>query len=388
MVLLFIADRTHGWGKPAEVITHDHFLRGIQSKDSKTDYAGAISMSHPTLISSLRYLSACGAIKTRKTRKLTEYEINLDWLPIRPLINDITMPLAKPKRLTNLHTLQPTEREFQGKMGKESLPEMGKESLPMNVKKIYLKKDKEKNGKVKKIDPSDQWRGGQEESDQEASLEDRLESASSRSRASRQRRIDKWTLDSVVPAWQAALALHHPGSPILTNTRVQCMALLRYGKKWIAAVASRSIADWLAYLNWCIAKWVAIRTEHFHWMTSSPEVPAMGFLVKLADRFEQAYTAKESLEAMGRLSTRERSIERRMRAGMERETAEKEVDDRTGLTEERERIEAAAQAIKRQRLASQVDERERAATERRKADHRAITERTRPSAAGTFDTWL
>ena len=166
------------------------------------------------------------------------------------------------------------------------------------------------------------------------------------------------------------------------------MALLRYGKKWVAAVPTRSIADWLTYLNWCLAKWVAIRAEHFHWMTSSPEVPAMGFLVKMANRFEQAYTAKESLEAMGRLSTRERSIERRTRAGMDRETAEKEVDDRTGLTHERERIEAAAQAIKRQRLAIHTDEREREATARRKANQRAIRERTKLATSGTFDTWL
>lgn len=57
MVFAFIADRTLGWGKRWEVITQDHFLKGIPNESEEGNpYAGALPISPNTLRAALRGL--------------------------------------------------------------------------------------------------------------------------------------------------------------------------------------------------------------------------------------------------------------------------------------------------------------------------------------------
>lgn len=67
MVFAFIADRTLGWGKRWEVITQDHFLKGLPNESNEGDpYAGALKISPNTLRTALHRLIEMELISTRK----------------------------------------------------------------------------------------------------------------------------------------------------------------------------------------------------------------------------------------------------------------------------------------------------------------------------------
>lgn len=196
MILLFVADRTYGWGKLRETITHSHFLEGIPAtEEGKLDYAGKLSMTRPTLTESLKKLKSFGVLKTRTVRKLTEYEINLEWLPVRPGIGiSEVVPLAESA-------------------------EKGKNSFPKKGKFLSLKKGKGKNGKVKKVDTT-YPRAAPASLPAERPLDECLEAASALSKATRQLKVAKWNIDSVLPAWQDAVLLHFPDVPCIVAKRV------------------------------------------------------------------------------------------------------------------------------------------------------------------------
>jgi hypothetical protein len=80
-VLLFVMDRTVGWGKRWEIITQRHFLLGIPSHEKHfMDYAGSLKMSLNTLKHALRTLIKAGIILEKKgcgrNRNLTAYALS------------------------------------------------------------------------------------------------------------------------------------------------------------------------------------------------------------------------------------------------------------------------------------------------------------------------
>jgi hypothetical protein len=81
VVLLFIMDRTVGWGKRWEIITQHHFLVGITSDEKDHGYyAGPLKMSLNTLKSALKFLIANGIVCQKKRRlwgkPLTSYSLS------------------------------------------------------------------------------------------------------------------------------------------------------------------------------------------------------------------------------------------------------------------------------------------------------------------------
>ncbi|MEY3894998.1 MAG: Bacteriophage replication protein [Verrucomicrobiota bacterium] len=67
VVLLFIMDRTVGWGKRWEKITQRQFLNGIPSfEEDAVPYAGKLKMTLNTLKNALRRLITVGLVLERK----------------------------------------------------------------------------------------------------------------------------------------------------------------------------------------------------------------------------------------------------------------------------------------------------------------------------------
>lgn len=386
VVLLYVADRTHGWGKPSEIITYRHFLKGIPSNESNGEpYAGALPFTAPTLTNALHRLREVGLLQAVTKRKLISYQINLDWNPSLAL--EEPMPLRSPKRLKEMHSLQTSDREEVAPITKESLQIITKESLVRSPKNFAIKKSKEKKGKPKKPETTSLVPAALV-AEHEESLEERLACASSRNATSRRKRLLRWNTASAEIAWFDALSRFYPDADAITVKKFNVFSLRDYGKKWMAAGQNRNVLAWLDYLEWCMSHWSIIREETFGWMKDAPAVPCIGFLVKLGQNFEQAYEAKESIEAMQRMTARERQIAKRVRSGMAHDVAEKEVDDRLGLSQERERIEAAARELKTQNIARTNGERERRQSAIRNEDWKLRRAAAKPAERGTFDEWV
>jgi hypothetical protein len=218
-----------------------------------------------------------------------------------------------------------------------------------------------------------------------------LAAAEARSRARRKAKAVIWTAGAAGVVWGDLNRVWHPSSGSLAATLADGAILHRYGQRFIKARPGRTVADWLAYLGWCVEWWRTIRSRQFGWMvkTPAPETPSIRFFVKFSDRFEQSWFEKAATEAASKLSFREQEIERRTRKGMDRDVAEAEVDKRTGMTETMERTERAAAALKRQILYADVAERERQAVVRRGEAREDLVRRTTraPGSPGTFPEW-
>lgn len=390
-VALFVADRTLGWGKTSEIITRRHFLEGIQDSESGVWYAGALPMSKNTLSAAINSLIDKGLVVSKKVRLLTSYSLNLVWSNTitTQLTND--MGLATPKRLQTLQTTQtggitPSLTENESSRQGQKLTPSGSKIDPMQGQKLTPKKSKEKNSKEKNAFPTEKRESNSLLNNElEPSLEERLSSATDNSRSARSIRLSKWTSATAFAIWTDLEKKHHSGITHFTTTKSNRFALLQYGKKWIAA--NRSTENWMTYLEWCIGNWSIIQSEKLSWMVDAPTQPCMPFFVRNSARFEQAYEERATFDALSKMSIRDREVERRVNKGVPRNVAEKEVDDRDGLTKERERLERAASVIKNADIAAYGRDREAEATARRKQRWVDAEKLTAPAAKGTFDEW-
>lgn len=368
LTALFVFDRTAGWGKEWEIITHKQFLEGVVgSKDGKT-YAGGLRMSKNTLLSSLEWLKENGILRQRPEGARSAYALNYEWNPEQTE----TMALARPKRLQTLQTDPEKGANFEPSEGAKIEPSMGANFEP-----------KEENGEMLrqkgKGNPTDSRRADPE-------LTEKLGQAKAKGKASRKAKIIAWETTSALKAWHDLCRDLQPTLQHLATTDTDGVILHRYGKRWIKA--GRTTEEWLSYLEWVIVRWTGIRSDQFDWMkASSPGVPSIRFFVRFSDRFEQAYAGRSRIEYVAGLSTRDREIERLVHKGMDREVAEKDVDGRLGLTREREAIEKATRELKKQRLAKTDDVRVRAEADQRNAEWKRRRTKTLDEPATDFETW-
>ncbi len=389
-VTMFILDRTYGWGKSSEVITYDHFLCGIPSDDPEKPHAGPLMMARATLAAALRKLIEMNLVMTENmpNRGLIKYGINPGWVPP---VHKTNKSLGKPKRLEKLPNLQISDDSSSSKIELEPVQKLDCSSSEIelgSVQKLALKKSKEKNRKEKKGKGRTPEPLAHAESLPEESIEERIARASSASAAARRSCLLKWSSVSASVAWEDAVARFWPDEPRFTTIKTQGYALHRYGKKWIAAGPDRTVTSWLEYLNWTVSHWSIVRTEHFGWMhDGSPAIPSISFFVKFAAQFEQAYEQKQGLEAISKMSPRDREVARMVRSGTEQESAEKAADERMGLSRDRERLEQAAAEIKRQNLSQQRIQVDQVQAANRRAVWKERIREAAPAAVGEFEEW-
>lgn len=382
-VLLFVADRTFGWRKSKETITYSHFLEGIPPKRQGEDpYAGGLDITRQTLCTALAALIDRKILIVRKHRSLLQYEINLLWT-----LTSNTMALRSPKRLKELQTLQPPEDEQDGRNQSKNYTAPGLKIRLAPVKKLDLKRSRDEEGMEKSA-----FLSGKREAvsllnnEVDAScLDDLLSTTSQISKSARSKRLSKWTTATAFAIWTDLEKEHHAGVTHFVTTKANRHALAQYGKKWIKA--NGSTENWLIYLEWCISNWLLIRAEKLAWMRDAPTQPSMPFFVRNSDRFERAHEEKAVFEAMSQMSLRDREVQRRVQRGVPLDLAEQEVDDRSGLAAERERLEAAARAVKQADISAYGREREAEATDRRKRRWSEAAKLTAPAPKGTFDEW-
>ena len=381
LVAQFIFDRTAAWGKEWEIIRTQHFLNGVVGNDGQV-YSSGLVITYPTLKKCLNKLIAVGAISVEFVGKRKAYALNYEWNPDeQPVevkqVEKETVALPKPKRL---QVLQITESENNLQNNQES-----ENNLHLQVEKICTY-NKEKNKCYTKDKEENSRTAPQHES--RLTLLQALDAAQRRSAEQRYSKIDAWRFDSVAKAWHSLCLSKQPEANHLAVTKTDCLILHKYGKRFIAASKAKASVDWLNYLEWVIERWHTIRQMQFAWMkANSPAVPSIRFLVKFSDRFEQAWDSKQSTDRMASLPTREREIEVRVRKGIDRAVAEREVDERLGLLKAKSDVETATKALKRQQASLESSLVDRVEAANRNAAWKELRKPDQLQATGTFDDW-
>jgi hypothetical protein len=370
LTALFVFDRTAGWGKEWETITHQQFLEGILGAKDGKSYASGLKMSKNTLIDSLSWLKANQVLLQRPNSNRSAYSLNYEWNPE----HHQTMSLASPKRLQNLQT--------HSEKGAKIEPFEGAKIEPFEGAKI----EPYKKGKENCFAKDETGNTTYSRRDDEPDLMNLLSDAQERSRTKRKAKVAAWSTSSSLIAWHDLCKSQQPSLQHLATTKTDGVILHRYGKRWIDN--GRNPDAWLVYLEWVILRWPGIRNDQFAWMkASSPGVPSIRFFVRFSDRFEQAYADRSKIEHVAGQTTREREVDRLVAKGMDKLVAEKDVDSRLGLTREREALEKAGRELKQQRLAKADDFRVKDEAVQRNAEWTRRRAKSLDETTGDFEPW-
>lgn len=375
-VVFFIFDRTYGWGKESEIITHKQFLEGVLYEDKQTGElrvaAAPLAMKDRALTYCLTALGRLGMIQAERlndgSRRL-RYTLNIHWTPADNPNAFPAMPLAKPKRLENCKPCK-SAPESEGQAGEATASECGTYRTPMRdlpQPGAVYKKEKGKREKGKKEIPSESRTSGASPGEGDASgeaeslrpapcpstpataghrpdchaLDSRLAAAASRNATRRDANLHRWTFPAANAFWESTVAACHGDSvECLTETQAFHHAFHRYGRRWMKA-HKRPITDFIDYVRWSIDRWGLIRATQLDFIKGEANAPNRAIFVKLGYKFEAAYAERERLESRAMMTTAEAEVARLVHRGMDRATAEAQVAEKDAITQERKRLEQA-----------------------------------------------
>lgn len=133
---------------------------------------------------------------------------------------------------------------------------------------------------------------------------------------------------------QTAKTEYHDHPPISTTDR-EAGALVSYARRYEKA----SGLPFGEFMVWSIQNWRPLMRSTFFKVRTTPDYPTIPFFVGFHNGFEGAFGDRVEIERKARLTTRERDVEWLMQhKGKTRETAEREVDAKHGLTRLRDEI--------------------------------------------------
>lgn len=380
LVVQFIFDRTAGWGKEWEIIRTAHFLAGIVGSDCKV-YSTGLVISRPTLLKCVERLLLIGAIRRKITKRGKAYALNYEWNPEHLQLKS-DMPLPKPKRLQGLQ-MQKVESNFlKNPKVENNFTAEGKETLRHKKRKDKCYAKEEPLLDAESVGPASQ------EGAYRLGLLQTLDASTRRSAAARKRKIKQWRNDAAFKAWSDLCLSAHPETPHLVVTKTDCLLLSQYGKRFIRSKGEGGEQDWLDYLEWVVFRWNTIRDCQLSWMrTASPSAPSIRFMIKFSEHFEQAWEKKNYFDRLASLSLRDREIEIRVSKGIERDVAEREVDERLGLLKAKEDAASARKALKRQQASFENAKADHIRADERNARWKEIRQASSTSSGGTFEQW-
>lgn len=367
-VLLFVYDRTAGWGKQWEKITLDQLTHGMWAKDGAC-YASPVTSNRRTAQQALRALVERGVLLERthpSSPRAKQYAINTQWEP--------TMKV--PKRLREGAGEQPANSY-------ESATIDGYESATIESGKSATMKKKEIFKRPKKVRDAAAQAQPQPQADAPPSRpagstrEELLSTATDvkrRSRARRAQRMEqgrklrsngtgfhptKAALDATwLHLWQEYFSEANY-SPL---TKVARQILWTYWRTWTEARKEGEFGD---YLGWLFENWQALRVGSFAWMQDFPNTPTPNMLTsgKLRPAFEYAYRKKEEVAQWRKLTPHERELRRLVdEQGMDPERAAEVVEQRLGQAD---KLREVRQELKRLAYAKEeLQRRQRAASKR------------------------
>lgn len=350
LAVLFVYDRTLGWGKEWERITMDQCVQGIVSEEG-VRYAAPFTSCRKRASLVFKSLVQLGALRTEKIGwdRASRYALNFDWTPEMQL----------PKRLRNGNGSDNGGGNAPLDRGGNA-PLMGAETP--RYKRVEVKRSEK--GRVASASARE-GRGELEMAVVEVRKRSKDKSALKKMQGRPLRANGTGFLPNKnrIPLfWKDLWIEYFPGEQLDPMTLASQQILWQYWKKWTEA---RSEGEFLDYLTWVFQYWNTIRIGSFAWMQSFPKVPALRMLTsgKLRVFFEEAYRERQTVETLSKLQPHERKLRELVEGGMAPEHAQEIVDREFASRREAKELRAA-----RDRLAVMMETHHRREASRKRRE--------------------
>lgn len=338
-VLRFIFDQTAGEGRERMLTTLEQICCGVPA--SKGMVRGGAGVSTDTARAALSRLALYGCITRKQRRDGWECAINYEW---RGGLTEVAKLRESKKRALS------RER------GVGNFIPLGYE----NSDPPDITIDHDDHGKIndhtvnitagsKRIRPSrsdSSVRPPDAVQHDLAALADRVESANAQMRLDKVAAVKAAVLPvskQSVRIWK--LRCQHTYADHCAKAR-DLVKLAGYAKQY----SKSGREDFITYMEWVVQNWRLIIAQNFNWLDTKPDVPSIPLFVRCSNKFEEAYRAKDRLTAAASMTERERLIAAAELKGMDTEAAERDADERLGITAERHRLEEERKELKRERI--------------------------------------
>jgi len=261
-VLLFIFDRTYTYGKQAEVISIDHFLKGVKWNDEVLH--PPIKVKRAMLYRHIKELSDNVIVlrnTDRKTHK-TQYMINPLWTP------NFVIPARNVTKTKTLAQNSPTLSTIIDKPVYHS----GQACLLTDLS----------------IEQEDNNMGNITGAALPHSLTDLVSNISAKTAAARQKRKEKGNATAFAKIWEDSFRAAYPEEQYFAWRVSELAAFkraLQRGKLPAPVIPG--------FIDFVVTEFPSVVSERFGWMRTPPTVPVVAFVTKHVEVFYRAYLDKD-----------------------------------------------------------------------------------------------
>lgn len=301
-MVIFIFDRTAAWGKEWEMIRYKSFVEGVVGRDGGKIYAAGLCGSAATAQRLTTELLDMGMLRKRRSRDGNYWALNYEWKPT---------DMKEPRRLTRKRIPECAEMQLL------------KPAKVQGLKPAKVQLHKKSNTLKEEVTQKEQSPDGGGSS----SITDALERAREKGRAAIERRAHRkagklsqlellqiWSSSCRDSSWVEYI------TPREYLTKRDTFALKAYSDRFAKTFPESSFRE---YLKWVITQWPGLMSDLFHWMTTSPppEAPSSLFLVRWAEKFEQAFLHNRAFSKKMDMTPEEREVSRLVKSGMDKDKA-------------------------------------------------------------------
>lgn len=377
--VIYIYDRTIGWGKEWEAITLDHAYLGVWNDDQTENWGAPIASNKARASELLKTLADKGYIYKRKRGCLSEYSLNLDTMKV-------------PKRL-QICTQERGDTSVV--LGVTLLKEKGDTSVTQRVssikEEIFDKKKSSHNevvAGVEKEDPLSEIRYAT------TKIVDASKVNRDRKKKSKGVFVRRANETGFVPfrgmfpvIWKDMNSSFFPDFEVGPIPHLSLNIIHSYAIAW---TNNRKTGEFMEYLNWVFQNWSALGAGVFGWMSEFPLSPSVRIITskKLRGFIEEAYQKKEMWDAWRKMDEYERKVYHLVNVkGMDSEKAAKVAKKEVGYVEQGKELAKAKKEIQiMSERAEQVMRAEREALAKQK---KSLTQRVNHlvEVEGDFGKW-
>lgn len=341
-ILDFVFDRTVGWGKEWEAMPLRHMAEGFGQDGPQAWASNGTGISRAALIPALARLLDKGVIRKQEGsgRAADKFAINFNWTPDTdtPTFRQAMLRLPKDAKKQ-----QPQTPRFAPDEGRSGQP-----TLPMRSTRLTRNRDTNKESNQESATQTGEAPAGLPgiSASRFAGIVAEVKKQGEQ-RAEKAKASSRFTVQGLQAIFNSEWSAAFPETPVVAWKQHEGFAL----KQWGARYQSSTRLPFAELFSWCVSRWRQIMAHQFRTFKAAPDFPAVGFMVKFADRFQDAYARRAELERRASMTERETAIERAKDKGMDEDTAERHADERLGLSEQREALKKERRRLLAQQLA-------------------------------------
>lgn len=336
--VLFVYDRTLGWGKEWEVITGKQAAKGVRK--GSASYAAHISKNRSRSMSCLATLVKGGFLRSKKQGQARAYALNLEHMKKGGKPAPIS---SQPPAPDSSHAPAPvsSHKEYP----KERVPK-GQEERPQAVALREGGEHSEEEPNPPSQAQEDAARMKSTVLRVKARSQERQRADAAEGKFARCANSGFVPYRAALPAvWRLKTKQHFPDFAVSPMSKLSLTIFHQYALNWTKA---RESGEFMEYLEWVFANWRALGAGVFGWMQDFPNTPSVRILTnaKLRTYIEEAYVEREQLARWRKMSEVERNVEHLVhKRGMDRDKATEIVRKRLGYEDELKKLKDAKRDI-------------------------------------------